>query len=32
MTLHSFIIALQEQGFEIILIIGPPGTGYRFGM
>ena len=31
-TLHSFIIALQDQGFEIILIIGPPGTGKSSGM
>ena len=30
--MHSFIIALQDQGFEIILIIGPPGTGKSSGM
>lgn len=31
-TVHSFVIALQELGFEIILVIGPPGTGKSSGM
>lgn len=29
--LWRFFLFLQEKGFELILIIGPPGTGYKFG-
>lgn len=31
-TVHTFVIALQQLGFEIILVIGPPGTGKSSGM
>lgn len=31
-TLYAFMVQLQELGFELILIIGPPGTGKSSGM
>ena len=31
-TLYAFMIELQRMGFELILIIGPPGTGKSSGM
>lgn len=30
--IYAFILALQDLGFEIILIIGPPGVGKSSGM
>lgn len=30
--IYTFILALQERGFEIILILGEPGTGKSSGM
>ena len=30
--IYRFIIDLQKLGFEIILIVGPPGVGYKFGI
>lgn len=29
---YSFVLALQDRGFELILIIGEPGTGKSSGM
>jgi len=30
--IYAFIIALQELGFEVILVVGPPGVGKSTGM
>lgn len=31
-SLWAFMNELQNLGLELILIIGPPGTGYNFGI
>lgn len=30
--IYGFILDLQNLGFEIILVVGPPGVGYMFGI
>lgn len=31
-SIHRFLTQLQELGFELVLILGEPGTGKSFGM